>query len=63
MDVIVVISDQWNDYINEIYEVLRSDFWSKFNHKPPKCAFAQEYVKFSGHIMGKVKISPSEVIV
>ncbi|GFV78023.1 retrovirus-related Pol polyprotein from transposon 297 [Trichonephila clavipes] len=61
LDDIAIFSDTWESHLKRVEMVLQRIKRSKLNIKPSKCKFAQQNVKFLGHIVGQGFRTPSEV--
>ncbi|GFS76701.1 retrovirus-related Pol polyprotein from transposon 17.6 [Trichonephila clavipes] len=61
LDDIAVFSDTWESHIKHMETVLQRIKRAKLTIKPSKCKFAQQNVKFLGHIVGQGFRTPSEI--
>ncbi|GFV92741.1 retrovirus-related Pol polyprotein from transposon 297 [Trichonephila clavipes] len=61
LDDIAIFSDTWESHLKHVETVLQRIKRSKLTIKPSKCKFAQQNVKFLGHIVGQGFRTPSEV--
>ncbi|GFW42031.1 retrovirus-related Pol polyprotein from transposon 297 [Trichonephila clavipes] len=61
LDDIAIISDTWESHIKHMETVLQRIKRAKLTIKPSKCKFAQQNVKFLGHIVGQGFRTPSEI--
>ncbi|GFV67681.1 retrovirus-related Pol polyprotein from transposon 17.6 [Trichonephila clavipes] len=61
LDDIAIFSDTWESHLKHVETVLQRIKRSKLTIKPSKCKFAQQKVKFLGHIVGQGFRTPSEV--
>ncbi|GFS83510.1 retrovirus-related Pol polyprotein from transposon 297 [Trichonephila clavipes] len=61
LDDIAIFSDTWESHIKHIETVLQRIKRAKLTIKPSKCKFAQQNVKFLGHIVGQGFRTPSEI--
>ncbi|GFT13630.1 retrovirus-related Pol polyprotein from transposon 297 [Trichonephila clavipes] len=61
LDDIAIFSDTWESPIKHMEMVLQRIKRAKLTIKPSKCKFAQQNVKFLGHIMGQGFRTPSEI--
>ncbi|GFW67375.1 retrovirus-related Pol polyprotein from transposon 297 [Trichonephila clavipes] len=55
------IGDTWESHIKHMETVLQRIMRAKLMIKPSKCKFAQQNVKFLGHIVGQGFRTPSEI--
>ncbi|GFT10110.1 hypothetical protein TNCV_1115471 [Trichonephila clavipes] len=61
LDDIAIFSDTWESHIKHMETVLQRIKRAKLTIKPSKCKFAQQNVKFLGHIVGQGFRIPSEI--
>ncbi|GFV79477.1 retrovirus-related Pol polyprotein from transposon 297 [Trichonephila clavipes] len=61
LDDIAIFSDTWESPIKHMETVLQRIKRAKLTIKPSKCKFAQQNVKFLGHIVGQGFRTPSEI--
>ncbi|GFW28927.1 retrovirus-related Pol polyprotein from transposon 297 [Trichonephila clavipes] len=61
LDDIAIFSDTWESHIKHMETVLQRIKRAKLRIKPSKCKFAQQNVKFLGHIVGQGFRTPSEI--
>ncbi|GFX81866.1 retrovirus-related Pol polyprotein from transposon 297 [Trichonephila clavipes] len=61
LDNIAIFSDTWESHIKHMETVLQRIKRAKLTIKPSKCKFAQQNVKFLGHIVGQGFRTPSEI--
>ncbi|GFY32113.1 hypothetical protein TNCV_2622501 [Trichonephila clavipes] len=61
LDDIAIFSDTWESHIKHMETVLQRIKRAKLTIKPSKCKFAQQNVKFLGHIVGQGFRTPSEI--
>ncbi|GFW09704.1 retrovirus-related Pol polyprotein from transposon 297 [Trichonephila clavipes] len=62
LDDIAIFSDTWESHLKHVETVLqRIKEKAKLTIKPSKCKFAQQNVKFLGHIVGQGFRTPSEI--
>ncbi|GFX63895.1 retrovirus-related Pol polyprotein from transposon 297 [Trichonephila clavipes] len=61
LDDIAIFSDTWESHIKHKETVLQRIKRAKLTIKPSKCKFAQQNVKFLGHIVGQGFRTPSEI--
>ncbi|GFX93184.1 retrovirus-related Pol polyprotein from transposon 17.6 [Trichonephila clavipes] len=61
LDDIAIFSDTWESHIKHMGSVLQRIKRAKLTIKPSKCKFAQQNVKFLGHIVGQGFRTPSEI--
>ncbi|GFT20443.1 retrovirus-related Pol polyprotein from transposon 297 [Trichonephila clavipes] len=61
LDDIAIFSDTWESHLKHIETVLQRIKRSKLTIKSSKCKFAQQNVKFLGHIVGQGFRTPSEI--
>ncbi|GFW49897.1 retrovirus-related Pol polyprotein from transposon 297 [Trichonephila clavipes] len=61
LDDIAFFSDTWESHIKHMETVLQRIKRAKLTIKPSKCKFAQQNVKFLGHIVGQGFRTPSEI--
>ncbi|GFT75050.1 retrovirus-related Pol polyprotein from transposon 297 [Trichonephila clavipes] len=61
LDDIAIFSDTWESRIKHMETVLQRIKRAKLTIKPSKCKFAQQNVKFLGHIVGQGFRTPSEI--
>ncbi|GFV97483.1 retrovirus-related Pol polyprotein from transposon 297 [Trichonephila clavipes] len=61
LDDIAIFSDTWESHIKHMETVLQRIKRAKLTIKPSKCKFAQQNVKFLGHIVGQGFCTPSEI--
>ncbi|GFX03086.1 retrovirus-related Pol polyprotein from transposon 297 [Trichonephila clavipes] len=61
LDDIAIFSDTWESHIKHMETVLQRIKRVKLTIKPSKCKFAQQNVKFLGHIVGQGFRTPSEI--
>ncbi|GFX63257.1 retrovirus-related Pol polyprotein from transposon 297 [Trichonephila clavipes] len=61
LDDIAIFSDTWESHIKHMEKVLQRIKRAKLTIKPSKCKFAQQNVKFLGHIVGQGFRTPSEI--
>ncbi|GFY26246.1 retrovirus-related Pol polyprotein from transposon 297 [Trichonephila clavipes] len=61
LDDIAIFSDTWESHIKHMEMVLQRIKIAKLTIKPSKCKFAQQNVKFLGHIVGQGFRTPSEI--
>ncbi|GBL81442.1 Transposon Ty3-G Gag-Pol polyprotein [Araneus ventricosus] len=60
LDGIAIYSENWEDHLKHIDEVLKRIGNANLNIKPSKCKFAQNYTKYLGHIIGGGVRTPAE---
>lgn len=60
LDDIAVISNTWEEHVNQITMVLQIIKDTGLTVKPSKCKFAQEKVQYLGHMVGQGELSPLE---
>ncbi|GFS81706.1 hypothetical protein TNCV_2706561 [Trichonephila clavipes] len=61
LDDIAIFSDTWESHLKHMETVLQRIKTAKLTIKPSKCKFAQQNVKFLGHIVGQGFRTPSEI--
>ncbi|GFX88573.1 retrovirus-related Pol polyprotein from transposon 297 [Trichonephila clavipes] len=61
LDDIAIFSDIWESHLKHVETVLQRIKRAKLTIKPSKCKFAQQNVKFLGHILGQGFRTPSEI--
>ncbi|GFU92223.1 retrovirus-related Pol polyprotein from transposon 297 [Trichonephila clavipes] len=61
LDDIAIFSDTWESHIKHMETVLQRIKRAKLTIKPSKCKFAQQNVKFLGHIVDQGFRTPSEI--
>ncbi|GFS87013.1 retrovirus-related Pol polyprotein from transposon 297 [Trichonephila clavipes] len=61
LDDIAIFSDTWESHIKHMETVLQRIKRAKLTIKPSTCKFAQQNVKFLGHIVGQGFRTPSEI--
>ncbi|GFT35721.1 retrovirus-related Pol polyprotein from transposon 297 [Trichonephila clavipes] len=61
LDDIAIFSDTWESLLKHVETVLQRIKIAKLIIKPSKCKFAQQKVKFLGHIVSQGFCTPSEV--
>ncbi|GFX16054.1 retrovirus-related Pol polyprotein from transposon 297 [Trichonephila clavipes] len=61
LDDIAIFSDTWESHLKHVETVLLRIKRAKLSIKPSKCKFAQQNVKFLGHILSQGFRTPSEV--
>ncbi|GFS53716.1 retrovirus-related Pol polyprotein from transposon 297 [Trichonephila clavipes] len=61
LDDIAIFSDTWESHIKHMETVLQRIKRAKLTIKPSKCKFAQQNVKFLGHIVGQGFRTSSEI--
>ncbi|GFU86864.1 retrovirus-related Pol polyprotein from transposon 297 [Trichonephila clavipes] len=61
LDDIAIFSDTWESHLKHMETVLQRIKRAKLTIKPSKCKFAQQNVKFLGHIVGQGFRTPSEI--
>ncbi|GFU75495.1 retrovirus-related Pol polyprotein from transposon 297 [Trichonephila clavipes] len=61
LDDIAIFSDTWESHIKHMETALQRIKRAKLTIKPSKCKFAQQNVKFWGHIVGQGFRTPSEI--
>ncbi|GFX30857.1 retrovirus-related Pol polyprotein from transposon 17.6 [Trichonephila clavipes] len=61
LDDITIFSDTWESHLKHVETVLQRIKKVKLTIKPSKCKFAQQNVKFLGHIGGQGFCTPSEM--
>ncbi|GFV91998.1 retrovirus-related Pol polyprotein from transposon 297 [Trichonephila clavipes] len=61
LDDIAIFSDTWESHLKHVETVLQRIKRAKLTIKPSKCKFAQQNVKFLGHIVGQGFRTPSEI--
>ncbi|GFW57445.1 retrovirus-related Pol polyprotein from transposon 297 [Trichonephila clavipes] len=61
LDDIAIFSDTWESHLKHVETVLQRIKRAKLTIKPSKCKFAQQNVKFLGHIVSQGFRTPSEV--
>ncbi|GFV97615.1 retrovirus-related Pol polyprotein from transposon 17.6 [Trichonephila clavipes] len=61
LDDIAILSDTWESRLKHVETVLQRIKRAKLTIKPSKCKFAQQNVKFLGHIVGQGFRTPSEI--
>ncbi|GFU02277.1 retrovirus-related Pol polyprotein from transposon 297 [Trichonephila clavipes] len=61
LDDVAIFSENWDDHISHIDKILERirDAWLTI--KPAKCKFAQDSVKYFGHVVGLGKRSPAQL--
>lgn len=60
LDDIAIFSSDWISHLKHVEEVLKRIQGAKLTIKPSKCRFAQNQVKYLGHIVGNGMRSPAE---
>ena len=60
LDDVAIFSKTWESHLQHIKQVLDRISKAKLTIKPSKCKFAQNQVKYLGHIVGKSVRSPAE---
>ncbi|GBL75380.1 Retrovirus-related Pol polyprotein from transposon 297 [Araneus ventricosus] len=60
LDNIAIYSENWEDHLKHVYEVLKRIGNAQLTIKPSKCKFAQNHTKYLGHIVGGGVKSPAE---
>ncbi|GBO18323.1 Transposon Ty3-I Gag-Pol polyprotein [Araneus ventricosus] len=63
LDDVAIVSDTWQDHMRHLNEILCKIGSAKLKIKPVKCKFAQDCVKYFGHMLGRVCRSPAEAII
>ncbi|GFW01370.1 retrovirus-related Pol polyprotein from transposon 297 [Trichonephila clavipes] len=58
---IAIFSDTWESHLKHVETVLQRIKRAKLTIKPSKCKFAQQNVKFLGHIVGQRFRTPFEI--
>ncbi|GFX45734.1 transposon Tf2-6 polyprotein [Trichonephila clavipes] len=61
LDDVAIFSENWDDHINHIDKVLERIRDARLTIKPAKCKFAQDSVKYLGHVVGLGKRSPAQL--
>ncbi|GFX98966.1 hypothetical protein TNCV_4301411 [Trichonephila clavipes] len=61
LDDVVIFSENWDDHISHIDKVLERIRDARLTIKPAKCKFAQDSVKYLGHVVGLGKRSPAQL--
>ncbi|GFU70318.1 hypothetical protein TNCV_2106571 [Trichonephila clavipes] len=61
LDDIAIFSDTWESHVKHMKTVLQRIKRAKLTIKPSKCKFAQQNVKFLGHLVGQGFRTPSEI--
>ncbi|GFW44259.1 retrovirus-related Pol polyprotein from transposon 297 [Trichonephila clavipes] len=61
LDDIAIFSDTWESHLKHVETVLQRIKKAKLTIKPSKCKFAQQNVKYLGHIVGQGFRTPSEI--
>ncbi|GBO42814.1 Retrovirus-related Pol polyprotein from transposon 297 [Araneus ventricosus] len=60
LDDIAIYSENWEDHLKHVDEVLKRIGNAQLTIKPSKCKFAQNHTKYLGHIVGGGVRSPAE---
>ncbi|GBM66563.1 hypothetical protein AVEN_251978-1 [Araneus ventricosus] len=60
LDDVVIFSNTWQDHMKHLDEILSKVASAKLKIKPVKCKFAQDCVKYLGHMVGRGCRSPAE---
>jgi hypothetical protein len=60
IDDIAIFSQNWEDHVKHVEEVLRRIEKAELTIKPSKCRFAQNHVKYLGHMVGDSYRNPTE---
>ncbi|GFY52475.1 retrovirus-related Pol polyprotein from transposon 297 [Trichonephila inaurata madagascariensis] len=58
---VAIFSENWDDHISHIDKVLERIQNARLTIKPAKCKFAQDSIKYLGHIVGLGKRSPAQL--
>ncbi|GFW65675.1 hypothetical protein TNCV_891651 [Trichonephila clavipes] len=61
LDDVAIFSENWDDHISHIDKVLERIRDARLTIKPAKCKFAQDSVKYLGHVVGLGKRSPAQL--
>ncbi|GFY42744.1 retrovirus-related Pol polyprotein from transposon 297 [Trichonephila inaurata madagascariensis] len=61
LDDVAIFSENWDDHISHIDKVLERIQNARLTIKPAKCKFAQDSVKYLGHVVGLGKRSPAQL--
>ncbi|GFX80609.1 retrovirus-related Pol polyprotein from transposon 297 [Trichonephila clavipes] len=61
LDDIAIFSLAWDDHLKHLKDVFDHLRSAKLHIKPSKCQFAQEYVKYLGHLIGQGLRTPGEL--
>ncbi|GFY64438.1 retrovirus-related Pol polyprotein from transposon 17.6 [Trichonephila inaurata madagascariensis] len=61
LDDVAIFSENWDDHISHIDKVLERIQNAHLTIKPAKCKFAQDSVKYLGHVVGLGKRSPAQL--
>ena len=60
LDDIAIFSEKWGDHIKHVDRVLTKLNEAKLKIKPSKCKFAQNEVKYLGHVVGNGRRTPAQ---
>ncbi len=60
MDDLVIFSDEWEDHVNHVQDVLETLRQANLTAKPSKCSFAQTQVEYLGYFVGNGQIMPKK---
>ncbi|GFY35247.1 retrovirus-related Pol polyprotein from transposon 297 [Trichonephila clavipes] len=60
LDDVAIFSENWDDHISHIDKVLERIRDARLTIKPATCKFAQDSVKYLGHVVGLGKRSPAQ---
>ncbi|GFX43409.1 retrovirus-related Pol polyprotein from transposon 297 [Trichonephila clavipes] len=61
LDDVAIFSENWDDHLSQIDKVLERIRDTRLTIKPAKCKFAQDSVKYLGHVVGLGKRSPAQL--
>ncbi|GFU79865.1 hypothetical protein TNCV_577451 [Trichonephila clavipes] len=61
LDDIAIFSLAWDDHLKHLKDVFDRLRTANLHIKPSKCQFAQEYVKYHGHLVGQGLRTPGEL--
>ncbi|GFV23956.1 retrovirus-related Pol polyprotein from transposon 297 [Trichonephila clavipes] len=61
LDDVAIFSENWDDHMSHIDKVLERIRDARLTIKPAKCKFAQDSVKYLGHVVGLGKRSPAHL--
>ncbi|GFW81091.1 retrovirus-related Pol polyprotein from transposon 17.6 [Trichonephila clavipes] len=61
LDDVAIFSENWDDHISHIEKVLERIRDARLTIKPAKCKFAQDSVKYFGHVVELGKRSPAQL--
>ncbi|GBM97602.1 Retrovirus-related Pol polyprotein from transposon 297 [Araneus ventricosus] len=60
LDDIAIYSNNWEDHLKHVDEVLKRIYDANLTIKPSKCKFAQNRTKYLGHVVGSGVRTPAE---